>query len=303
MQAFIIHGVTLFHRCRTPLFVALLCLSLPLASIRAKTHAPPVMSPHTWKPHMDIRGWWMSEKYDGIRGYWTGTQLVSRVGNVFVAPPWFTENFPAVPLDGELWIGRETFEELSSIVLDQTPDETAWKRVRYMIFDAPQARGGFEDRLMFARQWFDRHPNAYVTIVDHELCRDAEHLQQKLTDIEAKGGEGLILRRPQSPYTVGRSRDILKVKTYRDADAVVIGYRPGKGRHAGRLGALIVELPNGIQFAIGTGFKDAERDNPPPIGSTIKFKHHGFTKAGKPRFASFLRVRKEFKRQVQTEGD
>ncbi len=249
---------------------------------------------------MDIQEWWMSEKYDGIRGYWTGRELVSRVGNVFVVPAWFTKNFPAVPLDGELWIDRQTFEELSSIVLDQVPDEAGWKRLRYMVFDAPQARGGFEARLDFARQWFDLHPNPYVTIVEHEICRDAKHLQQKLSDIEAQGGEGLILRRPQSPYTVGRSRDILKVKTYRDADAVVIGYRPGKGRHTGRLGALLVELPNGIQFAIGSGLTDAERDNLPPIGSTIKFKHHGFTKAGKPRFASFLRARKEMKRRAQT---
>jgi DNA ligase-1 len=265
---------------------------------QAETQAPPVMSPYVWESHMDIRGWWMSEKYDGIRGYWNGRQLVSRVGNVLVAPSWFTENFPNVPLDGELWIGRQTFAVLSRIVLDQVPDETGWKRVRYMIFDAPQAPGGFEDRLDFARQWFHRHPNAYITIVAHEICRDAEHLQQKMTDIEAQGGEGLILRRPQSPYTVGRANDILKVKRYQDDDAVVIGYRPGKGRHAGRLGALLVELPNGVQFALGTGLTDTERDHPPPLGSTIKFKHHGYTEAGIPRFAVFLRVREEFKRRV-----
>ncbi len=287
--------------CLASLCVVLLCVLLPLAPTQAEPQAPPAMSPYTWEPHIDIRGWWMSEKYDGIRGYWTGRELVSRVGNVFATPLWFTANFPAVPLDGELWIDRQTFEELSSIVLDHTPDETGWKRVRYMVFDAPQARGGFETRLDFARQWFDLHPNAQVTIVEHEICRDDKHLQQKLAAIEAKGGEGLILRRPMSPYTVGRSRDILKVKTHQDADAVVIGHRPGKGRHTGRLGALWVELPNGVQFAIGTGLTDTERDNPPPIGSTIKFKHHGFTKAGKPRFASFLRVREQFKRQMRTD--
>ena len=170
-----------------------------------------------------------------------------------------------------------------------------------MIFDAPQTRGGFEARLDFARQWFERRSNTFVTVVEHEVCKDAEHLQQKLTAIEAQGGEGLILRRPQSPYTAGRSRDILKVKNFEDADAVVMGHRPGKGRHAGRLGALWVELPNGVQFAIGTGLTDAERDNPPPIGSTIKFKYHGFTKAGKPRSASFLRVREELRRRVETD--
>lgn len=199
MQGRMFHHTACFNRYLVSLCMALLSVLLLLTSTQADSHAPPVMSPYTWEPHMDIQEWWMSEKYDGIRGYWTGRELVSRVGNVFVVPAWFTKNFPAVPLDGELWIDRQTFEELSSIVLDQVPDEAGWKRVRYMVFDAPQARGGFEARLDFARQWFDLHPNPYVTIVEHEICRDAKHLQQKLSDIEAQGGEGLILRRPQSP--------------------------------------------------------------------------------------------------------
>jgi DNA ligase-1 len=300
MQALISRHVAVRRRSWACLWAIIGCL-LILAPAHADTHAPPVMSPYVWEPDMDIRGWWMSEKYDGVRGYWTGSQLVSRVGNAFAAPPWFTANFPNTPLDGELWLGRRTFAELSSIVLDQVADEAGWKRVRYMIFDAPQASGGFEDRLDSARQWFDRHPNPHVAIAPHERCKDAEHLQQKLAEIEAQGGEGLILRRPQSPYTPGRSRDILKVKSYQDAEAVVVGYRPGKGRHAGRVGALLVELPNGVQFAIGTGLTDAEREQPPPIGSAITFKYQGFTKTGKPRFASFLRVREELKQRAKTD--
>jgi DNA ligase-1 len=241
---------------------------------------------------MDIRGWWMSEKLDGIRGYWTGRELVSRSGHVFAAPPGFTANFPAVPLDGELWIGRQKFAEISSIVRHRQPGP-GWERVRYLIFDAPQADGGFEQRLDFARQWFRQHPNPYVAIVPHEICRDVSHLQRKLDEIEALGGEGLMLRRPQSPYTAGRSYDLLKVKRFQDAEAVVIRHLPGAGRHAGRMGALLVELPNGVRFKIGTGFSDTERDKPPPIGSTITFKYQGLTPSGKPRFATFLRVREK----------
>jgi DNA ligase-1 len=175
----------------------------------------------------------------------------------------------------------------------QTSGE-AWKTVRYMIFDAPAAEGGFESRLDFARQWFQRHPNPYVAIVDHEICNNEAHLRQKLAAVEALGGEGLMLRRPQSPYTVGRSYDLLKVKSFEDAEAVVVQHLPGSGRHAGRLGALLVELPNGIRFAIGTGFSDAERDHPPPIGSLITFKYQGYTKAGVPRFAAFIRIREPY---------
>ncbi len=103
-----------------------------------------------------------------------------------------------------------------------------------------------------------------------------------------------MLRKPGSPYTVGRSLDLLKVKTHEDAEATVIKHLPGSGKHTGRLGSMLVELPNGIQFAIGTGFSDQERDNPPPIGSIVTFKYYGFYKSGIPKFASFLRIRKKF---------
>lgn len=278
---------------RTAIIRIVIILLLGAVIAHAEPAAPPVMLAHTWTPQMDIRGWWMSEKLDGIRGYWTGRELVSRSGHVFAVPPVFTANFPAVPLDGELWIGRQKFAEIAGIVRRQQPGP-AWERVRYLIFDAPQADGGFEQRLDFARQWFRQHPNPHVAIVPHEICRDASQLQHKLDAIEALGGEGLILRRPQSPYTVGRSYDLLKVKRFQDAEAVVVQHLPGAGRHAGRLGALRVELPNGVRFAIGTGFTDAERDKPPPIGSTITFKYQGLTAAGKPRFATFLRVREKW---------
>jgi DNA ligase-1 len=120
------------------------------------------------------------------------------------------------------------------------------------------------------------------------------HLRRKLGEIESLGGEGLMLRKPNSQYTVGRSYDLLKVKTFEDAEATVIKHLPGSGKHSGRLGALQVELPSGIQFAIGTGFTDQERENPPPVGSIITFKYYGFHESGIPRFASFLRVREVF---------
>jgi DNA ligase-1 len=268
-------------------------LSSPLSAIHAESQPAPVLLAHSWKPGMAIQGWWMSEKLDGIRGYWTGSQFVSRAGNVFAVPDWFTKNFPSVALDGELWIGRQTFAQIASIVRRKTPHKE-WQSVRYMIFDAPQAGGGFEQRMDFAREWFEQHPNPYVSIIQHEVCKDEQHLRKRLAEVEALGGEGLILRQPESAYTVGRSSTILKVKTFQDAEAVVLEHLPGSGRNAGRMGAIQVELPNGIQFAVGSGFSDAERDNPPPVGSTVRFKHQGFTKAGVPRFASFLRVRERF---------
>ena len=251
------------------------------------------MLAHQWNHKVEIKGWWLSEKLDGVRGYWTGDKLISRQGNPFHAPEWFTRDFPSTPLDGELWTGREQFPELVSIVRRKSAD-TDWKKVRYVIFDAPQIEGGFEKRIDFARRWFLEHPNLFAEVLEHQTCESEEHLREKLTEIESLGGEGVMLRKPGSPYTIGRSHDLLKVKTYEDAEATVINHLPGSGKHTGRLGSLLVELPNGIQFAIGTGFSDQERDNPPPIGSIVTFKYYGFYKSGIPKFASFLRIREEY---------
>ena len=102
-----------------------------------------------------------------------------------------------------------------------------------------------------------------------------------------------MLKRIDSLYAAGRSDDLLKVKTHNDAEATVVGHLPGKGKYRGMLGALKVQLDNGRQFRIGTGFSDAERRNPPPVGALVTFRYRGYTATGLPRFASYLRVRND----------
>jgi DNA ligase 1 len=109
--------------------------------------------------------------------------------------------------------------------------------------------------------------------------------------IESLGGEGLMLRQPGSKYVAGRSATLLKVKTFHDAEAVVVGHQAGAGIHKGRMGALLVRLPDGTNFAIGTGFSDRERENPPGIGATVTFRYQELSDAGVPRFPSWVGVR------------
>jgi DNA ligase-1 len=125
----------------------------------------------------------------------------------------------------------------------------------------------------------------------HLVCTGSEHLRTELARVEALGGEGLMLRQPASRYIAGRSTTLLKVKSFLDAEARVVGHTRGTGRHAGRLGALEVELPNGIRFSVGTGLSDAERDQPPAIGALITFRYQELSNDGVPRFPSFVGVR------------
>ena len=122
------------------------------------------------------------------------------------------------------------------------------------------------------------------------VAGDAE-LQALLKATVRAGGEGLMLRRGASPYRAERSDDMLKLKPWDDAEARVVAHLPGRGRHAGRVGALLVETPAGLRLRLGTGLADAERADPPPVGSIVTYRHAGWHDSGLPRFARFLRVR------------
>jgi DNA ligase-1 len=255
----------------------------------AKTRAPALLLAQNWSGDVDLADWWLSEKLDGVRAYWDGRRYLSRQGNLFHAPDWFVQGLPSQPLDGELWIDRKRFQRTVSIVRRQDQTEL-WREVSYLVFDAPAVQTPFEDRLAFVRETLSQKRPPFARLLEQQRCRDVDHLRQELTRIEALGGEGLMLREPGSSYVAGRSATLLKVKTFHDAEARVIGHQPGRGRHQGRLGALLVELANGTQFAVGTGFSDRQREKPPAIGALITFRYQELTDGGVPRFPSFVRA-------------
>ena len=251
---------------------------------------PPLLLAESWDNATDLSDWWMSEKLDGVRAYWDGKQFLSRQGNLYHAPAWFLEGLPASPLDGELWIDRKKFQRTVSIVRRQDKSDL-WNEVRFLVFDAPTATGGFEERLGFLKDALAQGAAKFARLHPHERCRNLEALRAELARVETLGGEGLMLRQPGSKYVAGRSATLLKVKTFHDAEAVVVGHQAGAGRHKGRLGALLVRLPDGTEFAIGTGFSDRERENPPAVGATVTFRYQELSEASVPRFPSWVGVR------------
>lgn len=253
---------------------------------------PALLLAQTWANDIDLANWWISEKLDGVRAYFDGKQFISRLGNVFHAPDWFAEGLPEVPLDGELWLARKSFQRTVSIVRRQDKSDL-WREIRFLVFDAPAIKDPFERRMEFLRDCLQKHQPEFARVHDHAQCRGLDHLREELARVESLGGEGLMLRQPGSLYEVGRSSTLLKVKTFHDAEARVVEHLPGSGRHKGRLGALAVQLPDGTSFSVGTGFSDAQRESPPPLGSTITFRYQELSDRGVPRFPSFVRVRSD----------
>ncbi|RLB85399.1 MAG: DNA ligase [Deltaproteobacteria bacterium] len=251
-----------------------------------------LQKPKAYTSEEEITGWVMSEKLDGIRGYWNGTQLLTRKGLPLNPPSWFIKNFPPFELDGELWSKRGDFEFIQSTVLDKNPGN-GWEKITYNIFEVPNEIGGFLPRLNKAKAWFETHKNTHIKIIPQIRVKDKSDLDLFLDEVQSKGGEGVIVKDPEMPYHTGRSAHVLKVKKFWDMEGVVIGLNKGKGKYETMMGSLTLKLENNIIFKLGTGFTDQNRKNPPSIGTIVTFKYYGFTKNGIPRFASFLRVRQD----------
>jgi DNA ligase-1 len=243
-----------------------------------------------WQAGHDPSGYWVSEKLDGVRAFWDGRSLRFRSGLPIAAPDWWTAGLPMTPLDGELWLGRGRFDELSGIVRRHEPQEEGWRGVRYMVFDLPGAQGSFAQRTQRIADLVTQASQPWLQAVVQTQVPDAQALQIKLQQAVKDGGEGLVLHRANALWSPGRSDALLKFKLTPDDEARVVGHLPGKGRHSGHLGALLLEMPDGNRFALGTGFTDALRADPPPVGTVVTYRYRDRTPNGLPRFASFLRV-------------
>lgn len=277
------------------------CLLLALAWIGASpawSDAPPappaMLLAEVYTGKVDVTQYWVSEKLDGVRAQWDGHVLRFRSGGIVPAPAWFTKPFPAVPMDGELWIGRGKFDALSATVRRSVPLNAEWWKVHYMIFELPAAPGTFSDRLTQMQTLVSHTAVPWLRVVRQTRVASRKVLKRKFEAIVFAGGEGLMLHRADAPYVTGRSDVLLKMKPWKDAEAVVVGYTPGKGKYRGKTGALVMQMPNGKRFRIGSGLTDALRRKPPPIGTRITYRYQYLTKKGVPRFPRYLHIWEDF---------
>ncbi|WP_407353673.1 DNA ligase [Luteimonas sp. R10] len=273
--------------------VALLSCLLAVPSAPTGATPPRLMLASKYEAGIEVSDYWVSEKLDGVRGRWDGRALWTRGGHRVEAPDWFVAGWPREPLDGELWIGRGRFEEVSGIVRARAAGDAAWRRVRFMVFDLPGHGGPFEQRLLRMRTLLGERDIAWLQPVVQVRFADASALQAHLQAVVAGGGEGLMLHHRDACYRAGRSDALLKLKPFEDAEARVVGHTVGKGKYAGMLGALVVEREDGLRFRLGSGLSDAQRATPPPVGSYVTYRYNGLTANGVPRFARFLRQRHE----------
>ena len=241
---------------------------------------------HHYRDDFDPTGWFMSEKLDGVRAYWDGYTMWTRNQKRINIPDMWKFVLPKVKLDGELFIGRGQFQDTVSVIRKLQPIEDEWAVVKYMIFDSMQ---------IITDPWSTRYLQASMSVykpavmLPHTECKGRQHLNVYFEELVALGAEGVMLRNPLMPYEEKRTHNLLKLKPTKDGLATVVGHIPGLGKHSGRLGALHCQYGK-VEFCIGTGFTDAEREDPPPVGKTVKFCCQELTRDGIPRFPRYKGV-------------
>ncbi len=259
----------------------------PLSSRESST----VQLAMTWPPGRSPQGFWVSEKFDGVRAVWDGQILRFRSGRVMAAPGWFLSALPREALDGELWMGRGTFDRLSGVVRQAEPDDEAWRAVKYLVFDMPGHAAPFAERVALMQSTLAQVQQPWLVPVAQRVVKDARTLEALLLDTVRQGGEGLMLHRADALWQAGRTDALFKLKPELDEEGMVVGHQPGKGRLVGMTGALLVQMTSGQRFALGSGLSNALRLNPPPVGTWVTYRYRERTPSGLPRFASFVRVR------------
>jgi len=295
------------HKAVKPLFLALACAGVwaptaasanttngmaePVSAQASVAAAPALMHARLWHVGDDPKAYWVSEKLDGVRAYWDGQSLRFRSGITIAAPGWFIAALPKTALDGELWLGRGRFDALSGIVRRKDPVDADWRNVQYRVFDLPGAPGTFTERAQRLTEVVAQAQQPWLQAVGQQRVRNAVALHTLLRATLKGGGEGLVLHHANALWSPGRSDALLKLKLQADDEARVVAHLPGKGRNQGRLGALLLEMPDGKRFALGTGFTDAQRTDPPPVGALVTYRYRDLSPKGLPRSASFVRVR------------
>lgn len=140
--------------------------------------------------------------------------MYTRNGKLFYPPKWFVDELPKnLALDGELWTKRNDFQNVVRIVRKQDRNEN-WKRIKYMVYDAPLVKNTFEKRIETIKKELEGRNKDIVQLHLHEKCRDQKHLDEELQRVLKEQGEGLMIKDPNSQYERCRSSKLLKVKVF-----------------------------------------------------------------------------------------
>jgi len=301
---------------------------MPYSFMLAKEYTKEMKPPRNDEHCLPPIGWLVSEKYDGYRARFVSQKdnlhFISRQQKLFVAPEWFKLAMPpGNDLDGELWVGRDNFQQMGC-VRKKIPINEEWMNVKYIVYDVPDVNKPFCERLKILKDLVKKNKTRWeilrkkldspmntmdcpIVLARQVTVKSHDHLDGIYKKIINNGGEGIMIKDPGSLYEDKRSNYMLKYKPSFDEEAIIVDYKHGKGKYEGILGGFIckplinidtyhiVDKKEEHEFAI-SGMDDDVRNDyklSHPIGTVISYEHSGKTDSGKPRFARYVRKRED----------
>lgn len=270
-----------------------------LAKINVVHYFRPMLA-EKWEDHKDKLQYpvYVQPKLDGIRCIATKDGLFSRNGKPIVAVPhvrdaleYFFEQLPHVILDGELYNHdlHDNFDKIVSLVRKTKPtrDDLAESedKVQYHVYDAISAndtRACYLDRML---RYQPRIMSGIIHIVPSTVAASESEVLEQYAKMLEQGYEGAMIR-ADAPYENKRTKNLLKLKSFQDAEYPVVALEEGQGNWSGMAKAVVCRLPDGRTFSAGIAGTEAEMSKllhgPVPCEVTVRFQN--LTPDGIPRF-------------------
>lgn len=259
---------------------------------------------------VDPKGWWVSEKLDGIRAIWTGKELMTRHGRKIHAPEWFYDEFPKnIALDGELYLGRNKFNVVQMTVMDHHKNKYLWEKIEYHVFDIPDATYLTFEEVQYILKNYLSTSCKYLKVIHQTQVKDLDQLLELQKILVSQGAEGTMLRKPGSSYRVGETSNLLKFKSQMDSNqmvhllddnAIITGYKYNYDILEDGMPIMRsilckwedkIKFPYDPEFSVSHHITKAEKrgdyQSRFPIGHKVKILYNQLFESQKPRFPRY----------------
>lgn len=227
----------------------------------------------------DIKDYYVSEKLDGLRGYWDGKNLYSKNKNLYTPPKDFIKDFPPFVIDGELYCGKEFEKTLSDV------KSSKFNCAKLYVFEVPFQKGDLKERLKVLKDYLKTHPNDNIKIIEQLEFNDEKSFQEYFDELKKQGAEGVVLHKKYEDYHTKKGKSLIKIKHYQTSQCEII-----KLNYTRNLLKNYECKWNDKIIKIGSGFSNDHRKNPLNVGKTISFKYYRLSKNKIPIHTVFISV-------------
>jgi len=252
-------------------------------------------------------------KLDGIRCIVTKDGMFSRNGKPIISAPHIRESLsevfetnPNLILDGELYADKfaNDFNKIVSLVKKTKPTDAdlkeSKKNIQYWIYDLPSNSLSFGERCYALDELFDVELESFekhCVLVETDTCNNEDEVMELYGLYVDRGFEGQMLRL-DGKYENKRSKNLMKHKSFIDAEFTIKDIVEGEGNRTGTAGYFVFETAEGKPFKSnvkGTWEETAEmlKSKKKLIGKQATIKYFNLTPDGIPRFPYVINIDRE----------